>query len=125
MAAMLAYRPMERPIGPALALAALLATQAHAAGKEREFTHVLEPGKVHEECARLQPGEARRWSWTSDAPVDFNIHFHRGNDVGYPVKRDATKGESGTFEPDVAQDYCWMWTAKGARAKLTGRIGPK
>lgn len=125
MAAMLAYRPMERPNGPALALAALLALPARAAGPEREFTHVLEPGKVHEVCARLQPGERRRWSWQSDAPVDFNIHFHRGSDVGYPVRRDATKAESGIFEPDSAQDYCWMWTAKGVRTKLTGRIAPK
>src|SRR5687767_9293047 len=82
----------------------------------------LAPKKVHEECARMEPGESRRWHWKSDAPVDFNIHYHRGKDVFFPVKRDAMRGDGGTFTAKTGEDYCWMWTAKDAAAKVEGRI---
>ncbi|MEO5692007.1 MAG: hypothetical protein ABIQ72_02695, partial [Usitatibacter sp.] len=74
------------------------------------------------ECARIESGEKRVWHWKSNAPVDFNVHYHVGNDVFYPIKRDAVRGDGGTFSPNLAQDYCWMWTARDKAAKLEGRI---
>jgi hypothetical protein len=82
----------------------------------------LAPKKVHEECARMEARESRRWHWKSDAPVDFNIHYHRGKDVFFPVKRNAMRGDGGTFTAKTAEDYCWMWTARDAPAKVEGRI---
>jgi hypothetical protein len=84
----------------------------------------LEPGKVHEECMRLEPGETRRYYWKSSAPVDFNIHFHRGAEVSYPVKRERMRGDGGTFTAKSGEEYCWMWTAK-ALVKIEGRIEGK
>ena len=80
--------------------------------------------KVHEECARMEPGESRRWHWKSNAPVDFNIHYHRGEEVFYPVKRDGMRGDGGTFTAKTGEDYCWMWTARNAPTKVEGRIEP-
>jgi len=54
--------------------------------------------------------------------VDFNIHYHRGKDVFFPVKRNAMRGDGGTFTAKTAEDYCWMWTARDAPAKVEGRI---
>ncbi len=82
----------------------------------------LAPKKVHEECARVEAGESRRWHWKSDAPVDFNIHYHRDKDVFFPVKRDGMRGDGGTFTAKTGEDYCWMWTAKDAAVKVRGRI---
>ena len=82
----------------------------------------LAPKKVHEECARMEANESRRWHWKSDVPVDFNIHYHRGKDVFFPVKRDAMRGDGGTFTAKTGEDYCWMWTAREAPAKVEGRI---
>jgi hypothetical protein len=84
----------------------------------------LEPGKAHEECLRLEAGQKRRYYWKSNAPVDFNIHYHRGDDVVYPVKRERMRGDGGTFIAKSGEDYCWMWTAKGV-AKIEGRIEAK
>jgi hypothetical protein len=84
----------------------------------------LEPGKVHEECMRVETGQKRRYHWKSNAPVDFNIHYHRGDDVFYPVKRGRMRGDGGTFSAKTGADYCWMWTAKSA-AKIEGRIETK
>ena len=121
MAPMLAYGPMNRL--SALA-AALLALAAHAAdpSDKRALAFTLQPMKVHEECMRLEAGQKRHFQWKSAVPVDFNIHYHEGPEVFYPVKRDDTRGDRGTFTAKIAQEYCWMWTARDAAATVEGSI---
>jgi hypothetical protein len=113
---------------PAFAFA-LAATAAFGYASDNDDVVVvsatLEAGKFHEECARLQAGQKRSYSWRSSAPVDFNIHYHGDSEVLYPVKRDAMRGDGGTFTAKIGQDYCWMWTARNAPAKIDGRIEAK
>ena len=117
---MVAFPPMNR-LGPtALLLAAAL--PAFAADAWRPFTATLAPRASHEECVRLGKDEVRRYSWKADAPVDFNVHYHDGPEAIYPLKRDGMRGDGGTFKAKVAQDYCWMWTARDKPAKLEGRL---
>jgi len=96
-----------------------------AAGAEapapKTLSKSLEAGKIHEECMRLEKGQARRYEWKSSAKVDFNIHYHEGQEVFYPTKRDDVSKGRGRFKAKVAQEYCWMWTAK-APATIEGRI---
>ena len=108
---------------PALAIVAF-ALAAHAAGgpEKRAVSFAIEAGKVHEECMRLEAGGKRRFHWKSNAPVDFNIHYHEGPEVFYPLKRDGMRGDGGTFTAKIAQEYCWMWTARNAPAKIEGSI---
>lgn len=111
---------------PLLLLAACaLPLAAPAADSESRQTHTFSAGVpaggMHEECVRLAKDETRRFEWKSDAPVDFNIHYHEGPEVFYPMKKEGATGDKGTFRAKVAQDYCWMWTAKGA-AKIEGRV---
>ena len=137
MSQMLAYRPMKSllailAIAPVLALAAdppkkpEMSTKVDAAPAKtftwQPFGTVLEPKKDFEVCTRMEKGETRRYNWQSDNAVDFNIHFHRGKDVVYPVKRTAMRGDGGSFTAKEADEYCWMWTAKNATAKLGGRL---
>ena len=108
---------------PSLAAAAFaFAANAAQESGPRAVAITLEPAKVHEECMRLEAGDKRRFHWKSNAPVDFNIHYHEGKDVFFPLKRDAMRGDGGTFIAKIAQDYCWMWTAKNAAAKVEGSI---
>lgn len=119
-----------RPFAIVLAIApaiALLAATAGAApkvdgGAARDFVHELKPGGIAEECVRLEAGRSRRFEWAADAPVDFNIHFHQGDKVTYPVKANGQRKGSGRFTARSGEDYCWMWSAK-ARAKVTGGLG--
>jgi hypothetical protein len=106
-------------------LVALLAAFAARADEPRSFAVTLEPGAMHEECATLAAGEKRSYYWKAAAPVDFNIHFHEGEKVSYPVKREAMRGDGGTFVAKVAQDYCWMWTARDKPAKVEGKVDSK
>ena len=114
---------MKRLLALLVACCAIPAFSSTAgAGEDLAVDVTLSPKKVHEECVRLEAGQSRRWHWKSSAPMDFNIHYHRGEDVFYPVKRDAMRGDGGTFTARTGEDYCWMWTARTAPGKIEGRI---
>lgn len=119
-----------RPATPAAFLAALLfAASGHASDIRRDgaaftFTHALKAGGIAEECLSLPKGTSRDFEWQATGAVDFNIHFHRGDDVTYPVRIDGRDKGRGRFTSGGDEDYCWMWTAKGP-ATVTGRIGPQ
>ena len=109
------------PRAALLLLACSLPLAAGAQTPAKTFSKSLESGKVHEECVRLDKGQARRYEWKSSAKVDFNIHYHDGPEVFYPAKRDDVSKGRGRFKAKVAQEYCWMWTAR-APATIEGRI---
>jgi hypothetical protein len=112
-----------------LALACFAPVAVHAYGNDspevQTFSVSLEPKQLHEECVKLQAGEKRKYYWKADGPVDFNVHYHVDKDVLYPVKRDGMRGDGGTFAAKIAQDYCWMWTARDKPVKVEGRIESK
>ena len=71
-------------------------------------------GKFVELCGKLPGGAQVRWSFDAAAPLDFNIHFHRGKEVVVPAEaKQATRGAD-TLAVTVAEEYCWMWTNKTA-----------
>jgi hypothetical protein len=67
-----------------------------------------------EVCGRLPRGALVRWSFQSEAPLDFNIHYHEGPKVVMPERRDGASAATGTLLAPVAQNYCWMWTRPGS-----------
>ena len=108
----------------AFVLAFLLPVESAAAEKGRD----LKPGGGHEECLELRAGQELKYSFTSNAPLDFNIHYHAGEEVFYPVKRDGSKKEGGTFKPETKQEYCLMWTnaaKKAAKLKYSFSTSPQ
>jgi len=96
-------------------------TKSTTSGDTHAFSATVNPGGVHEECVKLAKDESRRYEWSSSAATDFNIHYHEGPEVFYPVKKDGVMKEKGTFKAKIAQEYCWMWTAK-TPAKIDGRL---
>jgi hypothetical protein len=97
-------------------LAAVLATAAAAELVEWNPARPLErpvavpAGKFAEVCGRLAKGDKVRWTYASRQPLAFNIHYHVGKDVEYPVKQEGSTRASGEFVAPLDQDYCWMWT---------------
>src|SRR5436190_9388967 len=94
--------------GPTLAAE----TKTSSSGDTHTFSATVNPGGVHEECVKLAKDESRRFEWAATAATDFNIHYHDGPEVFYPVKKDGVLKDKGTFSAKIAQEYCWMWTAK-------------
>lgn len=108
-----------------LAIAALTlsaATQAAVVDivwtAEGRFEHqsTLAPGKFAEVCGALDKAQAVNWRFNSTGPLAFNVHYHQGKDVVYPVKRDAATQADGRLVADPPQTYCWMWSNKGSQA---------
>jgi hypothetical protein len=80
---------------------------------------VLGAGKVHEECFRLETGRRVRYNFSMDRPGEFNLHYHKGNDVFYPVRSERVSEQKGDFVAATAEEYCLMWTGgKGGDTRL-------
>ena len=65
-------------------------------------------------CEKLPKGAKVAWSFEARSRLDFNIHFHEGKQVRFPAKKNQVAKDAGTLNTKVEQDYCWMWTNKGA-----------
>lgn len=77
---------------------------------QREFQ--VAPGKFAEWCTKLRQGEKVQWEFDSDAPLNFNVHYHEGREARYPAKHDAATKAEGSLEVAADQHYCWMWANK-------------
>lgn len=102
---------------------ALAAVPAYATPGEDAYSLKLAGKSFDERCLKLTAGEAVRYRFDASAPVDFNIHYHRGKDVFYPVKQTGVRRADGTFRADAADDYCLMWEhAGGGTATVEGTL---
>ena len=89
---------------------------------------VLQPGQSHEDCIELTESNVLTYTFTSSAPVDFNIHYHEGDKVTYPVQKSNITSDTGSFTPDRKAVYCLMWTNNGtepANISYTSHAVPK
>lgn len=76
----------------------------------------IAPGQYAELCGALAKGQTVQWRFEAGAPLDFNIHYHQGEDVIYPARASGVAQSEGTLKVDPAQDYCWMWTNESQAA---------
>lgn len=74
----------------------------------------LAAGGFAEVCGELQAGERVRWGFEAGAELDFNIHYHEGDEVTYPVKSPGVRSLADTLTAALDQTYCWMWTNSSA-----------
>jgi hypothetical protein len=96
-------------------LAVVLALAVHPVGAQMHkppaaIESVLAPGAFDELCFELSAGQSMRYTFDADAPLDFNIHWHRGKDVLFPVKIGAVARLGSVFRSSDKQPYCLMWT---------------
>lgn len=102
---------------------AALTDIAWTASGRFEHSETVASGKFVELCGKLAKGQTVKWSFKSAQPLDFNIHYHQGEQVVFPVKRSGVAALDGTLVLPLDQDYCWMWTNKTtAPAALAVRL---
>jgi hypothetical protein len=115
---------MKRLAAVSIAALAVVGTAGAQVGT-RPFEHAIRPGKIAEECFKLPAGGTVGYAFEATAPVDFNIHYHRGNDVFYPVKSDGVRNDDRRFTAPSAEEYCLMWTNASKEAlTVKGRLTP-
>ena len=82
---------------------------------------MIKPGKSYEACFHLSSGDKVQYSFDSSAELRFNIHYHEGKEVIYPVPVRLVSAEKSVFEPGTGNQYCLMWNNPGketAKMKL-------
>jgi hypothetical protein len=92
------------------------AAWSHGADDSRagSLAEVIEAGDVHELCLLLGLDQSLDYTFTATQPLAFNIHYHTGNEVFYPVaERQSAAGEA-IFVAESEQEYCLMWTNRTA-----------
>lgn len=70
----------------------------------------LRAAEVHESCHELAAGMKLNYSFQSSSETLFNIHYHDGKVVSYPVAKQKTSGRNGTLTADSSRSYCLMWS---------------
>lgn len=70
----------------------------------------LAPGGFEELCFELDAGQSVRYQFDAGAPLDFNVHWHRGNEVLFPIRSATVARRAGVFAAEEKQAYCLMWT---------------
>jgi hypothetical protein len=70
----------------------------------------LAPGEFEEVCLDMAAKDEIRYEFRSDHPVAFDIHYHVGPTIQYPVQLNRVTKISDSFIADVDQSYCLMWS---------------
>ena len=71
---------------------------------------VIEPAGFLEVCGPLHQGQVIDWSFQASAALDFNIHYHAGDEVVYPAKQEGKTELAAQLEVPLDQTFCWMWS---------------
>jgi len=80
---------------------------------------LVKPGKMVEKCVTLSSAQKLEYQFTTSKPVDFNIHYHKGETVYYPVKRNKTTAEADVYTPGPGRsEYCLMWENKSSASDI-------
>jgi hypothetical protein len=83
----------------------------------------LAPGGFDELCFELGAGQSMRYAFDADAPLDFNLHWHRGSELLFPLQIAAVARLGGSFRSPGKEAYCLMWTNRTrAAVPLRARI---
>jgi hypothetical protein len=78
----------------------------------------LKPGAMHEKCMVLNPPQKLQYNFTSSKAVDFNVHYHKGEQVYYPIKEKKLTSDEGQFAAPSRNDYCMMWENKSSSSEV-------
>jgi hypothetical protein len=98
--------------------ATVVAGPLQAAQDASPYAFTLTGTAFDERCVTLGAGDELRYRFRASAPVDFNIHHHRGKDVFYPVRQTGVRDAEGRFRAAGADDYCLMWEHRGAGSAM-------
>ena len=101
-----------KTIGLVIALAFLADGAAFAAQdtpKKAANPVTLKPQQKFEKCMMLTPPQKLKYNFGTDKPVDFDIHYQKGDMVYHPVKEKKISEYISEFSPQFQETYCLAW----------------
>jgi hypothetical protein len=78
----------------------------------------LNPGGMHEKCMVLSPPQKLQYNFTASKAVDFNLHYHKGDQAYYPIREQKLTSDEGQFAATARNDYCMMWENKSTSSEV-------
>ncbi|MCK5359473.1 MAG: hypothetical protein KAJ95_02545 [Gammaproteobacteria bacterium] len=69
----------------------------------------LRPGEIHESCHDLATGIKLNYQYTGGSVTLFNIHYHKGKEIIYPVPDELAFRRNSSLTAASTQTYCLMW----------------
>ncbi|PXF63140.1 energy transducer TonB [Kangiella spongicola] len=88
-------------------------------------THQNDIGEI---CPEMNAGQTLSFDFKSNNEVEFNLHYHEGEKVSYPIEPHKVTSLQQSFEAPIKQTYCLMWkglSEEPAKIKLNYQILPK
>jgi hypothetical protein len=102
----------------ALAATSALSAEGGAAATKAGKPVTLKPQKIYEKCLSLSPPQKLQYNFGTDKAVDFDIHYHKGDLVYYPVREKRTTASEGLYTPPSREDYCMAWENRSPSADV-------
>lgn len=85
--------------------------------KTEEIVAITIPVKrYYEKCVDVSDTQQLQYSFNSQAPLSFNLHYHKEGEALYPVKEDSIDELENIFQPKKRGYYCLMWRNSGEKA---------
>jgi len=101
----------------------LLFIFSNLATANEETSTTIFPYKSKEKCFLLKAGEKVSFSFNANLAVNFNLHFHQGKQVNYPIKYQMVKTLFKDYTSESENTYCLMWkNSKSHKIQLTYQI---
>ena len=73
---------------------------------------------MHEKCIALAPPQKLQYTFSASKAVDFNLHYHNGDLVYYPIKEKKLTSDEGQFTVPGRNNYCMMWENKSPSSEV-------
>ena len=94
-----------------------------SAGAPGSFRLEILSGASEEWCFEARSGDLIVYRFEADAQLVFNLHYHDGDAIRYPVPAHPSAAEKGQLRVPSSNGYCVMWTNEGdAAVNLTADI---
>ena len=88
-------------------------------------THHNDIGEI---CPEMDEGQTLDFEFESNHDVEFNLHYHEGEKVNYPIKPQQLSSLDKAFKAPIKQTYCLMWkglSEEASKIKVKYQILPK
>ncbi|AOE50283.1 hypothetical protein [Kangiella sediminilitoris] len=96
-----------------VSLPSLLIIQPLIAEAEAEQSHHIfvttNTNQVAEVCPELKAGQTLQFEFEAKNKVEFNLHYHQGENITYPIEPQKLAKLTSSFKAPIDQTYCLMW----------------
>ncbi len=91
--------------------AGLLPIQSVSAEEESSHHIIVTTNQrqIGEACPELKAGQVLQFEFKAKRTVEFNLHYHQGDKVSYPIERQELKTLKQSYTAPIDQTYCLMW----------------